>query len=126
MGLGVLVGPKLARSAALADQHGLPVEVAGDPSPLEGLAAVSGLASQVAHQARQLLPLGEVSQVSLLDTRGQVVLCRLFTCTGDAMAIATFGNAAPPRSAMDQAVMAVLGTIGFDPDEAPTLVRSNA
>ncbi len=115
--LRTLVTPDGAQCAALAEQHGLPVEVAGDASLLDGLAAVSGLASRMARQAEELLPLNDVSEVALLDAQGRKVLCRLFTCAGDAMAVVVYGLALPPKRAIDGVVGAVLQTMGFAADE---------
>jgi len=115
--VGLLAGGAV-RCAALADNHGLPVEVAGDSALLDGLAAVAGLSQQVAQQARALLPLGEVLELSMLDGWGRVIFCRMFTCAGDPMAIGTYGSAAPNPAQVGAVVRAVMNRMGFAPDSS--------
>ena len=53
------------RAATIADDLGFPVETIGDHA--DALAALSGFLAQVASKARQLLPLGAVRRIVLVD-----------------------------------------------------------
>lgn len=111
--LAALLATDSARSAVLADRHGLLVAAAGDSIPHEGLAALTGLAHHIADQATQLLPLGEIRNINLHDANQLVVSCRLFVCGSEAMAIAVLGTEEPAHHLLDRAVLDVGGALGL-------------
>jgi hypothetical protein len=102
-------------TAVLADQLGLPIAVTGNVSA-ESLAAVSGLATRVAAQVRELLPLGPIVTVQLRDRRGMAVTCRLVELAGDNMAMTTIGEGNPSEQALNETLRMVLGSIGWTED----------
>ena len=107
-----LLQPGTTRAVVLADAHGLQVGAEGEPETHEGLAAVTGLMAHLAEQARQLLPLSVVSNVSFRDQNDLIVSCRLFDCQGEGMALATLGTSVPAQVAVDSVVAGVLSTLG--------------
>jgi|GEM_PF-4966842 len=115
--LAELTASPTVRCATLADGHGLQVVASGEPEAQEGLAAVTGLAGHLAAQAVQILPLGEVTDVTFRDRNALVVSCRLFDCHGDHMALATLGTGEPPPSQLDRVVATVRRALALPAEE---------
>jgi hypothetical protein len=111
-------------TAVLADHLGLPVAATGQLSA-ESLAAVSGLATRVAVQVRELLPVGPIVTVQLVDRFGMVVTCKLFQLAGDDMAMTTMGNGNPSEQALKETLRKVLNSIGWSEDGPSSEVASN-
>ncbi len=77
-----LVALKGVKSAVIADDHGLKIESAGEAELTENLAAVSSRVANYDPQIQGILPLDEISSVSLGDGRGLVVDLSYFELFG--------------------------------------------
>jgi hypothetical protein len=93
--LARLVEPSAMRSAVVADRDGLLVAGAGDQSPQEGLAALSGITGNIVQRVQELLPIATVEQLSVRDSNELVVWCRFLECEGEHFTVATIGSDAP-------------------------------
>jgi len=102
-------------TAVLSDHLGLPVAVTGS-LPAESLAAVSGIAAQIAAHVRELLPIGPISSVQWVDHHGMTVTCRLFKLAGDDMAMTVLAAGNPSEQALKQTLKHVLNSIGWTED----------
>jgi hypothetical protein len=99
-------------TAVLSDYLGLPVAATGHLSA-ESLAAVSGLATQIAAQVRELLPVGPITTVQWVDQYGMTVTCRLLKLAGDEMAMTTLGSGNPSEQTLRETLRKVLDSIGW-------------
>jgi hypothetical protein len=69
-GIAKLEGIKVA---LVADDHGLVVEAAGDGLSSDILAAISALVTSIGPGIREILPIGEVSNIRIGDDQGLVI-----------------------------------------------------
>lgn len=74
--------------ALVADDAGLVVDSAGELLQPDALAALSGLAAEISPRVRDLLPIGEITNVALGDASGKVLEVRYFPLFGAACALA--------------------------------------
>ncbi len=111
-------------TAVLSDHLGLPVAATGHVSA-ESLAAVSGLAAQIAANVRELLPMGPISTVQWVDEHGMTVTCKLFKMAEDDMAMTTLGSGQPSEQALKVTLKTVLESIGWSENGPSTGEESN-
>jgi hypothetical protein len=111
-------------TAVLSDHLGLPVAATGHVSA-ESLAAVSGLAAQIAANVRELLPVGPISTVQWVDEHGMTVTCKLFKMAEDDMALTTLGSGQPSEQMLKVTLKAVLNSIGWTENGPSTDEESN-
>jgi hypothetical protein len=104
-------------TAVVSDHLGLPVAATGN-LPAESMAAVSGLAAQIAVHVRELLPVGPITTVQWIDQYGMTVTCRLFKLAGDEMAMTTLASGVPSEQSLKETLKTVLGSIGWT-EEGP-------
>lgn len=76
-----------AESAVVADSLGFPVAAIGASGQGDSLAAVAGDADRLRTQARQLLGLAEVTQLTVEDREGRFAVFRYFEVDGNLMSI---------------------------------------
>jgi predicted regulator of Ras-like GTPase activity (Roadblock/LC7/MglB family) len=76
------------KMALIADDYGLVVEAVGEGLPSDTVAAISNLVERLGPQVREILPMGEVSTVSLGDDQGLVLDTRYFDLFGVRCALA--------------------------------------
>jgi uncharacterized coiled-coil protein SlyX len=112
-------------TAVLSDHLGLPVAVTGN-LPAESLAAVSGIAAQVASHVRELLPMGPISMVQWVDEYGMTVTCKLFRLAGDDMAMTAMASGNPSEQTLRETLRQVLNSIGWTEDGPQTDVPDSA
>ncbi len=105
--LETLVRKGPSRSVVLADDGGLMVAGAGDEAPHESMAAVSGLASELANRTTSLLPFSDVQEVHVRDASELVFTCRLFRTEEGNFAVASLGRGSPASDDVDRAVSLV-------------------
>lgn len=113
-----------ARSAVVADHLGFVVASLGSTHDSEILAAMAGEAERLSSQARQLLQLAEVTQVSMQDRNGTVACYRFFALDEDVMTVAVVGNAAPDESNLDRIVTATLQRLTDPRERAARVLKS--
>jgi len=111
-------------AAVLSDHLGLPVAATGHVSA-ESLAAVSGLAAQVAANVRELLPVGPIASVQWVDQHGMTVTCKLFKMAGDDMSMTTLGSGQPSEQTLKVTLKTVLDSIGWSENGPITDDESN-
>ena len=111
-------------TAVLSDHLGLPVAATGHVSA-ESLAAVSGLAAQVAANVRELLPVGPIASVQWVDQHGMTVTCKLFKMAGDDMSMTTLGSGQPSEQTLKVTLKTVLDSIGWSENGPITDDESN-
>ncbi len=104
-------------TAVVSDHLGLPVAATGN-LPAESMAAVSGLAAQIAVHVRELLPVGPITTVQWIDQYGMTITCRLFKLAGDEMAMTTLASGVPSEQSLKETLKTVLGSIGWT-EEGP-------
>ncbi|MCP4198177.1 MAG: hypothetical protein GY762_13590 [Proteobacteria bacterium] len=76
------------KMALVADDYGLVVEAVGEGLPSDTVAAISNLVERLGPQVREILPMGEVTSVSLGDDQGLVLDTRYFDLFGVRCALA--------------------------------------
>jgi hypothetical protein len=114
-----------ARSAVVADGLGFPVGAVGSPVDYTNLAAVAGEADRFGCQARQILGLAEVTQLTVEDRQGQIAHFRYFAVEDNVMSIGTLGTQLPRKEELDRVVGVTRHTLtvprgyGDPPPEAP-------
>ena len=116
---------KALDTAVVSDHLGLPVAATGSLSA-ESMAAVSGLAVQIAAHVRELLPVGPITTVQWVDQNGMTVTCKLFELAGDEMAMTTLGSGVPSEQALKETLRTVLQSIGWTEDGPTTDTEPNA
>jgi hypothetical protein len=104
-------------AAVVSDHLGLPVAATGK-LPAESMAAVSGLAAQIAVQVRELLPVGPIRTVQWIDQYGLTITCRLFELAGNEMAMTTLATDVPSEQCLKETLKTVLESIGWT-EEGP-------
>jgi predicted regulator of Ras-like GTPase activity (Roadblock/LC7/MglB family)/predicted nucleic acid-binding Zn-ribbon protein len=92
------------QSAVVADGLGFPVAASGNSMDSDGLAAVAGEADRLSTQARQILGLSEVTQLTLEDRDGMVAHFRYFAVEESIMSIVTLGTQVPNKDDLDRIV----------------------
>ena len=80
--LNDIVALEGVKMALVADDYGLVVEAVGEGLPSDTVAAISNLVERLGPQVREILPMGEVSSVSLGDDQGLVLDTRYFDLFG--------------------------------------------
>jgi predicted regulator of Ras-like GTPase activity (Roadblock/LC7/MglB family) len=86
--LNDIVALEGVRMALVADDYGLVVEAVGEGLPSDTVATISNLVERLGPQVREILPMGEVSTVSLGDDQGLVLDTRYFDLFGVRCALA--------------------------------------
>jgi len=126
--LSPLLAQSGLRSVVLADAGGFPVVVAGDPLVQEGLSAFSALLGEVGQKARQLLPLGDVLLVNLVDVNSLAVSCRLFSLDEERFAVAAIGPRTLDLPRADEVVVALkqMMTTSLPPNEELPCIADSA
>ncbi len=112
-------------TAVISDHLGLPVAATGALSA-ESMAAVSGLAAQIAAHVRELLPVGPITTVQWIDQYGMTVTCKLFKLAGDEMAMTTLASGIPSEQALKETLKTVLQSIGWTEEGPKADAESNA
>jgi predicted regulator of Ras-like GTPase activity (Roadblock/LC7/MglB family) len=93
-----------AHSAVVADGLGFAVAAAGSSVDSDSLAAVAGEADRLSSQARQILGLAEVTQLTLEDRHGMIAHFRYFAVEDSIMSIVTLGTQVPDQPDLDRIV----------------------
>jgi len=102
--LGELAEEVAARGAVVADALGFPVAASGESDLVEQLAAMTGMAARVGEQARSLLSLAEIVEVTVRDRVGLVVHTRFFPVEEDLMAVGVIAETLPEPASVDRVV----------------------
>ncbi|HEY3357653.1 MAG TPA: hypothetical protein VGQ83_30655, partial [Polyangia bacterium] len=107
-----LVDREHLRVAVVADDRGLLIAAAGDNEHQEGIAAIAGLAEQMALRATEFLPLDGVRHVRLRDRNDMVLSCVLFRLGEEVYSLSTLGRTRPEEATLEAAVSGLSHALG--------------
>ncbi|MCU0665000.1 MAG: hypothetical protein MUC50_22095 [Myxococcota bacterium] len=82
--------------ALVADDFGLVIDSAGKSLPPESIAAISSLIAHLGPRVRDVLPMGQVTSVTLIDDHGLVLETRYFELLGTKCAVAVARDQSSP------------------------------
>lgn len=88
--------------ALVADDFGLVIDSAGDSLPAESIAAISSLIAHLGPRVRDVLPMGQVTSVTLVDDNGLVLETRYFELFGTKCAVAVARDHSSPFTGLTQ------------------------
>jgi predicted regulator of Ras-like GTPase activity (Roadblock/LC7/MglB family) len=88
--------------ALVADDYGLVIDSAGQSLPAESVAAISSLIAHLGPRVRDVLPMGKVSSVTLMDDQGLVLETRYFELLGTQCAVAVARDQSSPFTGLTQ------------------------
>lgn len=88
--------------ALVADDFGLVIDSAGDSLPAESIAAISSLIAHLGPRVRDVLPMGQVTSVTLVDDNGLVLETRYFELFGTKCAVAVARDQSSPFTGLTQ------------------------